>query len=83
VETGCAIKILGKQRPLNVVLANRIGSRSRMARGLRKALDEHSRREASAKAEPIILDRLGAVAPGGENVPKIRENFAPPGKNPS
>jgi hypothetical protein len=63
--------------------SNRIGSRSRMARGLRKALDEHSRRDESAKRESIIFGELGTMATGGENVPEIREKLAPPGKNPS
>ncbi|MGH6858534.1 MAG: hypothetical protein ACRECP_13085 [Methylocella sp.] len=53
-----------------------------MARSLPKASDERSRREASAKTEPIILDRLGATTPRGERVPKIGEKLAPPGKNP-
>ena len=54
-----------------------------MARGLRKALDEHSRRDESTKRESVIFGELGTMATGGENVPEIREKLAPPGKYPS
>jgi hypothetical protein len=43
------IKIMGIKRALSAILANRIGSRSRLAGGLRKAFNERSPREESAK----------------------------------